>query len=191
MTKVDNANLPAKLELRRYFLNKYHSKGAIKVFDCCQGSGVIWNSLKEEYPISNYWGVDLKPKKGRLKIDSVRILQQPGLDANVIDIDTYGSPWKHWTAILPRISSPKTIFLTIGQWQMGTDSEMCVNLGLGNLKVSPGILMKLHELGQRYLISKGNRNGLKIVCCKESVSGGSPPSNAQYIGLHIIPEGPI
>src|SRR5438552_1243842 len=99
--KTDNHNLPAKLALRTYFLRKYHMQdvrrdaaGAtnINVLDCCQATGKIWGTLQREFPLAGYWGVDVKPKKGRLTIDSVKILDQPGWTQNVVDVDTYGSP---------------------------------------------------------------------------------------------------
>lgn len=112
--KSDNSNMTAKLKLRRYFLEKYHPAGDGRVFDCCQGEGEIWRRLRRDCQVASYWGVDLKPKKGRLKIDSIRVLEQPGWTDNIIDIDTYGSPWAHWLAMLPHVTEPMTVFLTIG-----------------------------------------------------------------------------
>src|SRR5436190_13053268 len=118
--KTDNHNLPAKLELRRYFLRKYHciQENRPDVLDCCQATGRIWRTLFE-FPLAGYWGVDLKPKKGRLSIDSVKILDQPGWTQNVVDVDTYGSPWKHWFALLRNCKHPVTVFLTIGMVKVG------------------------------------------------------------------------
>jgi hypothetical protein len=113
--KTDNHDPSAKLALRRYFLEKYHADGSAQVLDCCQGGGLLWKELRKTHAVASYWGVDVKPKKGRLKLDSIRILAQPGWPQNVIDIDTYGSPWKHWAAMLPNVSRPLTVFLTIGQ----------------------------------------------------------------------------
>jgi len=115
MAKTDNHDPRAKLALRRYFLDKYHSDGSAQVLDCCQGGGLLWKELRKTHPVAAYWGLDLKPKKGRLKLDSVRVLAQPGWPHNVVDIDTYGSPWKHWEAMLPNVVRPLTVFLTIGQ----------------------------------------------------------------------------
>lgn len=112
--KTDNAHPAAKLELRRYFLRKYHAETPPAVLDCCQGEGLLWRALRKEFPVANYWGVDLKPRRGRLSLDSVRILAQPGWTQDVVDIDTYGSPWDHWRALLPRVARPTTVFLTVG-----------------------------------------------------------------------------
>lgn len=94
MTKTDNKDPSAKLELRRYFLRKYHAGEPIHVLDCCQATGFLWRTLRQEFPIASYWGLDLKPKKGRLQIDSTRVLEQNGWKQNVVDVDTYGSPWE-------------------------------------------------------------------------------------------------
>jgi len=154
--KTDNHNLGAKLALREYFLGKYHGSGA-HVLDCCQGDQVIWSALRKKFRIQTYWGLDKKPKVGRLKLDSVRVLEQPGWTQDVVDIDTYGSPWKHWSAMLPHVVRPMSVFLTIGQWQMGTDSKILECLGLGELKVPQGIACQLHEMAIAYLLTRDER----------------------------------
>lgn len=183
--RVDNGDLEAKLELRRYFLSKYHT-GAEKprVLDCCQGSGVIWGRLRKEFELASYWGLDVKPKAGRLKIDSARVLAQPGWKENVIDVDTYGSPWKHWVGMQPNVERPLSVFLTIGQWQMGTDSKILEALGLGRVRIPPGIAVKLHELAVRYLLTTGCTRYISIIEAKEVVSLG----NARYLGIRIEPK---
>lgn len=112
--KTDNGDLPSKLALRRYFLQRYHGDGSARVLDCCQGEGVIWSRLRREFAIESYLGLDLKPKPGRLSIDCARYLALGGWSHNVIDIDTYGSPWPVWNALLPQIVRPTTVFLTRG-----------------------------------------------------------------------------
>lgn len=108
--KTDNKDPAAKLELRRHFLRTYHARGPVHVLDCCQATGFLWRTLRAEFAVTSYWGLDLKPKKGRLQLDSVRVLQQRGWNQNVVDVDTYGSPWKHWAALLPNITQPKMHF---------------------------------------------------------------------------------
>lgn len=184
-TKTDNGDLAAKLALRRYFLKKYHGgpEGA-RVFDCCQGSGVIWSRLRAEFPVASYWGVDVKEKKGRLRLDSVRVIGQPGWTENVIDVDTYGSPWKHWMALLPHVARPVTVFLTIGQWQMGTDLEILRALGVEGLGIPPGIAVKLHERAFSYLLARAFEYDINFIDAKEVVSFG----NARYVGVRIAPK---
>src|SRR5438067_975429 len=114
-TKTDNHNAAAKLALRRHFLRQLAAQGeAIQVLDCFQGEGVMWKTLRSEFPVAGYWGVDVKPKKGRLKIDSARILEQSGWTQNVVDLDAYGSPWKHFQNLIATCQHSVTVFLTIG-----------------------------------------------------------------------------
>lgn len=181
--QVDNSNLPAKLALRRYFLQRYHSDGSAQVLDCCQGDGVIWRTLREEFPVRSYWGVDTKVKKGRISVDSARILGQPGWPQTVIDVDTYGSPWKHWVAILANLARPITVFLTIGQWQMGVDRLLLESLGLSGLRVPPGIAIKLQKIAVSALLTRGCDSYI-IIEAVEVVSTGT----ARYIGLRIEPK---
>ena len=115
MTKTDNDNLEAKLELRRHFMRTYHADGLARVFDCCQGSGTIWGRLRREFTVARYWGADQKRRAGRLKIDSARVLEAPGWSDDVLDVDTYGAPWRHWWAILEHGRGPLTVFLTVGR----------------------------------------------------------------------------
>src|SRR5690606_34501325 len=150
-------NLPAKLELRRYFLRKYHSDKPPAVLDCCQGSGVIWTELRKEFEVASYWGVDLKPKKGRLKIDSVKILAQPGWTQDVVDVDAYASPWKHWEAILANGHFPLTVFLTRGSHSLKTlDQHEKQALGLTFSRELPGAFwpkLQLIDLAVRYCVA--------------------------------------
>jgi hypothetical protein len=184
--KTDNHNPEAKLALRRYFLDKYHPDGSARVFDCCQGGAVMWTTLRRTHPVQSYWGVDVKPKKGRLKIDSIRVLQQ-GVKQDVIDVDTYGSPWKHWFALLQNLNEAKTVFLTIGSTMMkgATDSAVIASLGcvFKTLTLPESFYGKLDEIGVNYTLATGCRFA-KIVEAVESVSTG----NARYIGVRLEPK---
>jgi hypothetical protein len=185
--KTDNANLGAKLELRRYFLRTYHVDEPIRVFECCQGSGVIWRELQKEFELASYWGVDVKPRKGRLKVDSSRVICQPGWTENVIDIDTYGQPWKHWEGMLPHVVRPISVFLTIGQVKAGMGSPVsnaCREaLGLGSLTIPPGIGCKLNEIAVSQLLTRCYAYALILTEAVEAVSHG----NARYIGVRLEP----
>ena len=178
----DNGDLGAKLKLRKYFLEKYHVRTPPRVFDCCQGEGKIWSTLREEFQTAEYWGVDKKPKKGRLNIDSLRVLGQTGWEADVVDIDTYGSPWKHWVAMLPNIRGPLTVFLTVGQWLMGTDRAMLDALGVGSLNLPPGLAVKLHDTGINCLLAKAHDFSLELT---EIQGCRSRFSHGRYIGVRI------
>lgn len=145
--KTDNSHLAAKLELRRHFLRKFHADGTpICVFDACQGDGVIWRALRKEFPVASYWGVDLKPKPGRLKIDSLAVLEIGGLTENVIDIDTYGMPWNHWTRILANIKGPTTVFMTLGRRGV-TDQSPTTMTEADKRKLGIASLTSLNRLG--------------------------------------------
>jgi hypothetical protein len=186
--KVDNWNIEAKLCLRKHFLEKYHRDSG-RVFDACQGDGVLWSLLRSEYPHLEYWGVDFKRKPGRIKVDSSRILQIPQLPYDIVDVDTYGSPWKHWKALIPNISKPTTVFLTIGFVKImgGTlPEEAKASLGLNRLscKIPNGIVYFLNRLAVKYLLAEVIQYDIIIVEAWEAVSQG----NARYIGLRLEPK---
>lgn len=185
--KTDNHDPTAKLDLRRYFLRKYHARTPIHVLDCCQGSGLLWAQLRKEFPVESYWGLDLKPKAGRLQVDSARVLAQPGWSQNVIDVDTYGSPWAHWEALLPQLRGPTTVFLTIGQVMMGVDSRLFKALGMGKMRPPQSIGLKLSGIAVSYLLAKGCDYGIIAVEAAEAASGGS----ARYIGIHLKKGGSV
>ena len=188
--KTDNHSPGAKLDLRRYFLRKYHARPA-NVLDCCQGSGVLWKKLRQEFPLAGYMGVDLKPKKGRLKIDSSRILAQPGWPQDVIDVDTYGNPWKHWFALLDHCVRPLTVFLTWGSVANGPGSkasdEELDALGMrplkGNLPAS-FTLKIIRPLSFSYCLHVCSRYKLSLVEAVEAASDG----NARYVGVRLEPK---
>lgn len=206
MTKTDNHNPRQKLELRRHFLRRYHAATPPDVFDCCQGSGLLWNQLREEFPVASYWGVDLKPKPGRLKVDSVRVLQQPGLAANVIDVDTYGEPWKHWKALLPNITRPTTVFLTmgfgmgkamsvvsidqlrsVGIWQMpGLSQGRAGKPELHGHQVPNRLLSASAASAASSLLATACGCGI-IVKEAQEVDNASSNRAARYIGVHLVP----
>lgn len=186
MAKVDNHNLPAKLELRRYFLRKYHSDEPPHVLDCCQGSGIIWNRLREEFPVASYWGIDKKRKKGRLKIDSARILAQPGWNQNVIDVDTYGSPWAHWGALVPTVVRPITVFLTRGSHSTEPlDRYEKRAVGIHFLREIPRAFwpkLQLADYSIRCCVTRVC-DGIIVAEAVQAVSNG----NARYIGVRLEP----
>ena len=189
MAKTDNANLPAKLALRRYFLRKYHAAPP-RVLDCCQGSGVIWTALRKEFELAKYWGLDEKPKPGRLKIDSARILAQPGWSFDVVDIDTYGVPWKHYQGLIKTARAPVTVFLTLGQTSIGgggslTEAEAAsLGISFSRLDLPPSFTAKsLRKLAVSYILHRCCDYGLGITEALEARSTGS----ASYFGVRLEP----
>jgi hypothetical protein len=188
-TRTDNHDPRAKLELRRYFLRKYHADGPIHVLDCCQGGGLLWRTLRQEFTLTSYWGLDLKPRKGRLKLDSVRVLAQAGWPQNVVDIDTYGSPWKHWAAMLPNVARPTTVFLTWGNGgpnrvQISNYELAAMGIRLPSItRMSGPITHNLQKILLSYLLTR-SCGYAKITEAVEALSHG----NARYLGLRLEPE---
>ncbi len=186
-TKTDNSDPEAKLELRRYFLRKYHAAEPPRVILAKEIEAVLWRALRKEFLLASYWGIDLKKQKGRLCLDSVLVLRQRGWSEEVIDVDTYGSPWKHWEALLPNVWQPTTVFLTIGVVRAGggggLDRLAAKALGLGTLPVPQGISCKLHEVASTYLLTKSYDYGITLIEAVEAVSAG----NARYVGVRLEP----
>ena len=183
--KTDNRNLANKLTLRRYFLDKYFGNKELSVLDCCQGSQIIWSTLRREYKC-HYMGVDVKPKQGRLKIDSKRLLQINADKFDVIDIDTYGSPLQHISALMPLIKKQVILFLTYGQVRMGGGNyDHSVKRILGfdfDIPNSIGVSLQVKLFDN--LISGIISRLATIDECVESPRS----KHARYIGLVVTPK---
>jgi len=185
--QTDNHALGSKILLRKDFLDRYHPDGAT-VFDACQGNGELWRRLAIGRKL-NYWGVDLKPRKGRLKVDSERVLQVPGWTFDVIDVDTYGMPWGDWKAILANGKAPVTVFLTVGNLIMGGSrvcTEVAEALKIG-VKMPNAIAAKLNGDFTLEMIGQAEVMGWRIVEAKEAVP--LSPGTARYFGVRLEPKG--
>lgn len=194
----DNSTLAPKLLLRRYFLDRYHTGQGDppNVLDCCQGERVIWSHLEKEYPLAGYWGVDEKYKKGRLQIDSARILAQPGWVQNVIDIDTYGSPWTHWVAMLTNANGrPLTVFLTIGRSGPGPKRAKIPQVALNamgltfdGLSVMSALTGQFFDMHIQYMLHLAPKKfNMRLV---EAVEAYMEPMNqwrVPYVGVRLEP----
>lgn len=184
-TKTDNTKIELKLDIRRYMMQKYLLDQKLSVLDCCQGDGLIWENLRQEFSIDQYWGVDLKAKTGRLKINSIKILQQYGWTQNIIDIDTYGSPWKHWTAMLPNIHQPIIVFLTIGMtmFKGSCDDISLKTMGINfKHKLPESFRRKLSIFSIDYCLGLCYNYNIQIVEITEVNVG-----NVIYMGLYLKP----
>lgn len=185
--KQDNSHFEVKLALRRYFLQEFHPHGA-SVLDCCCGEGRLWSSLRVEFPGIRYWGVDIQPKTGRLRIDSVRLLQA-GATADIVDIDTYGNPYPHALALLPHIVRPMTLFLTDGLVQIGGGGGMVhamyplLNLCFKDLQPPDSLVTKFRDMQLPTFFRALLNKGIDIIHARE----GFPQSRARYFGLHVRP----
>ncbi len=183
-TKTDNANLDLKLALRRHFLDRYHAAGAA-VFNACEGNDELWRRLRPGRHVT-YTGVDLKPARGRLCLDSERVLRIPGWKFDVVDLDTYGSPWGHYFAALANAPQSFTCFLTFGLVKMGGgvglpgEFKQVLNppretpSSLGGAVQSDFCLV---------MVAEAERRGWQILECKEAVP--FEKGTARYWGLRL------
>jgi hypothetical protein len=179
----DNKRLAEKIAVRQYFLRKYHGSAA-RVFDCCQGAGLVWKKIRQSFDVKSYWGVDLKVRKGRVSMNSVEVLRRKLVD-NVIDVDTYGEPWEHWLTLLPNVTQPTTVFLTsTSLCSLGMSNIVKQFVFGGQLQMPPSLYGKLWDYANAYLLTAPERHGLEIVECMESVN--QTPS--RYIGIHVRPK---
>lgn len=195
--KTDNRFMGPKLLLRRHFLQRYH-RVPPRVLDCCQGSGKLWGALMQEFPVKTYWGLDKKPKKGRIAIDSERILASGKWVADVVDVDTYGSPWGHWFHLLRTGTGPLTVFLTVGLVRVGGGGMMAtvVKQAIGLSKLEPklvhrqtgpitlkaSLLGKLHDFSVAYCLRQALPLGWQVIEAQEAF----PSDKARYFGVHLI-----
>lgn len=192
-TKTDNSHLPEKLALRRHFLRAYHAAPP-RVFDACQGSGILWRALRQEFDVRSYWGVDVQHARGRLKIDSVRVLAQPGWDFDVIDVDTYGSPWRHYFALLPNVTRAVTVFLTVGfvraagEATVGDAFLKATGLDFTRHQLPRAISAALWDWGRFHCLARCHDAGLVPVYAAEVPIKG--PSTESYIGIRLEPGRP-
>ena len=184
--QTDNRFLASKLLLRRHFLDAYHKDKPFSVFDTCCGEQVIWKTLRKEYAGIEYFGADRV--KTKLKLDSARLCENAAYAKyDVIDIDTYGSPWKHFFNLLPNIKKPTTIFLTSGSSGAFNNMSTIVKtaMGLGQLPSVPvGMLSLINtKYSLDFCLAQAEAHGLRYVEIKEAL----PRLNARYFGVRLVP----
>lgn len=185
---IDNSNLQMKVALRRQMLDAF-PLAEYRVFDCCEGDKAIWRMLSQEYKVK-YFGVDRKPQRGRLKFDSARLIQC-GMQFDVIDIDTYGSPWNHWYKFLPCIQKECLIFMTVGQAFMGGLGARLLPatkhiMGLNRLNKLPlCVESRLKPLERNYALTYAAQYDILIVQAKSII----PHIGLEYIGIRAKPKG--
>jgi hypothetical protein len=186
--KTDNHRPESKLALRRHFLRAYHSDSPAHVLDCCQATGLLWKKLTKEFSLASYLPLDVKPRKGRLKLDSSRYLASPGWTHNVVDIDTYGSPWDHWLALLKTApAQPLTVFLTIGMTTiaggaMSNSSKLVLGLTF-RATMPKSLTAQLHDRATLAMLAHARRCRFEIAECLEAPRG----EHARYIGVRLVP----
>lgn len=156
---------------------------ALSVCDCFSGSETLWGVLGHEFHVRDYLALDVKPKRGRLKLDSLRYLQNQEWEHNVIDLDAYGSPWRHYYEVLKR-RRPCTVFLTIGSTGMRCQqTEGLAALGI-TFKVPPGLHGAVADLVTAHTLGAFHSYGLRLLSAWEA---SNPGGNARYIGLRLGP----
>lgn len=149
---------------------------------------MIWGRLKTEFDLGAYWGVDLKRRAGRLKYDSAEIVASKGFDYDVIDVDTYGSPWKHWKAITAHLCGSLTVFLTVGNVLFGGPGKNALEkIGLSRFKIPPGLLRALGENILEFQLGAALEDGWTIERAEEALPRGQ---TARYIGVRMSREKP-
>jgi len=185
---IDHDNFGAKLALRRYFLRTYHGAGSAcptpYVFDACQATGQLWKALRAEFTIAQYFGVDLTLQRGRLCVDSTRVLASPGWSFDVIDVDTYGTPWNHWEHILRHGTQDATVFLTVGR-KGNTQAPRAIlhDLGMGRIValLPHSMCMRVYPMALLAQFARALKFGWRVVEVREARKGNT----AQYFGVRL------
>lgn len=181
-TKTDNHLLDAKVELRRRLLHDQKQFARLSVVDCFSGSETIWKILQKEFKVAEYLALDTKTKRARLKLDSLRYLQGQQWDHNIIDLDAYGSPWRHWFEVLKRGKSC-IVFLTVGNTIFKQQqTEAIARLGI-DFKVPAGLQGALAEIICDFCLAALYDFGFTIQAALEAKN---PGGSAKYFGIHIV-----
>lgn len=182
MAKTDNSHEESKLELRRYALRNWHPTPP-RVLDCFAGESNIWNKLRQEFEVSSYCPLDVKRRKGRLQIDSLRFLQAGPPEADIIDLDAYGLPWDHWNALLVNPPLPCTVFLTMGVIMTLGGCAYPHNIA-AMLPASPNmprsLMAKLLHHTHRFELAKAVQLGIL-----ETVVEALPYRKARYMAVRL------
>jgi hypothetical protein len=182
--KTDNHNPAAKLALRRQLLSELPRKMPLSVADCFSGSETLWGVLRQEFPVREYLALDVKPKRGRLKLDSLRYLQNQQWEHDVIDLDAYGSPWRHYFEVLKR-RRPCVVFLTIGSTGMRVQqAEGLASIGIVGFRPPAGMHAALADLITERALGAFYSYGLALLSGWEA---SNPGGSARYIGLRLGP----
>lgn len=122
--KTDNSYLDYKIKLR---INHLPDKQNIKVLDLFHGIGIIWNQIKKQTDKNiEVTGIEIdKNKNSNLEVlhgDNLKYLKKLDLSKyDIIDIDTYGSPYKQLKLIFKNKTLQKgtAFFLTDIQIMFG------------------------------------------------------------------------
>lgn len=191
--KVDNRSLQAKVNLRRWLLQRMKIDH-VRVLDACAGEGAIWSAMEEHTTIDRWVRCDIKPRYPSdgmtLKLSAVQSMQSMDLDEfNVIDIDTYGDPWEAYRILLPRLRKVTCVFLTHGRVTLGGDVTNATKIANG-LPVEwriPQILTTVEYIAQRCLESTWHYADILHAGTVASAPGQGRAS-LTYYGLGLKPK---
>jgi hypothetical protein len=179
-SKTDNHNLAAKIALRRRLLS---SAGEYRVLDCFSGSEAIWQPLRVEYQIRDYLALDIKQKRGRLKLDSARFVRECPGDFNVVDLDAYGSPFDQFESVIAW-RRRLIVFLTIGAVGMKAQSKTALRIAGLPATTPIGMHAQLHDHITESCLTLPLQKNFRI---RQSFEALNPGGSARYIGLEIAP----
>lgn len=180
-SKTDNHNLKAKLDLRRSFLSEFDSEKPFSVVDCFSGeSEAIWTQLRNEFNVGEYLALDIKSKPNRIKIDSLRYLRTQTWKHDVIDLDAYGSPWRHWHEVLKRGLSC-TVFLTVGSTGFRAQQTEALKV----LGITFQVPCGFHSGLEQMVIEANLGLALENFTVDRAAQAENPGGNALYFGLRL------
>jgi len=177
--KTDNYNLKAKLGLRRAMLAKMPA-GPISVCDCFSGNEILWSTLRLEFDVDEYIALDVKVKDRRLKLDSLRYLQNQKWNHNVVDLDAYGSPWAHWHEVLRR-GGDCLVFITVGSTMFHMQSKF----GLASIGITFDVPAGMHSQIKDLVTDGMLGMALQDFKVLSAMEAENPNGNARYIGLML------
>lgn len=175
--KTDNHNLAAKVELRLEALRRA-KLARVDVVDCFAGAGSVWAEVMKSARVDEYTAIEKRPRPGALKMDSERYLGRPGWAHNVVDLDAYGSPWRHFEAAMKN-GRPEIVFLTVGMTIMGNQQHDALEAIGITFKIPPSFGRAMAPLIERHYL--GSFPGIVL-------EAPNPGGNAKYFALIKAPK---
>lgn len=109
--KHDNTNAPAKIALRKHFLDLMHPR---KILECYAGEErQMYHACYQGYDVT---ALDIKGGRGVKKIDNRRYVRNHADEYDFFDLDAYGSPYPLLATLLARRTNPApfTVIITDG-----------------------------------------------------------------------------
>ena len=178
----DNHDSTKKLDLRRAFLNDFPKDQPLSVCDCFSGENeVIWTQLRKDFNVGKYLALDIKEKRGRIAMDSLDYLKLQKFDHDVIDLDSYGSPWEHWFEVLKRVRTC-VVFLTIGQVRLNIQPKILLRkIGI-NFKIPASFFWPISQT----CIAAGLAESLKNYRVEKCLEAQNPGGYCRYFGIKLV-----